>query len=84
MQRCNDFMVQLERMLIGFGKANSIGNTKNEEIAIMLMILKSFVSVQLASIARTLNKPRDLLLSQMVEEIKYQYALFDELEAKPQ
>jgi hypothetical protein len=75
----NEMMVKLERMILGFGSHHSRGG-RNEDVVIALVLLKSLVSLLLASMAKVIGLDRQALLSEFTEEIKDQYQIFDDLE----
>lgn len=77
-----ELMTHLETCVKSFAKENTRGE-KDEDMLIMLLCVKSFLSLMVASIAKVLDdKPKEKLLENMMEEIKDQFLCFDELENK--
>lgn len=78
----SELMDHLQKVTMEFGRRHSRGE-KHEDIEIALLVVKSFTSLMVASIAKVLDdKPKEKLIELMMEEIKDQFFAFDELENK--
>ena len=74
-----EIQAHIEKLISGFGKRHSSGQ-RNEDLVIVLMVLKGLTSSLLASMAKVIDLDKNVLLQQFIDEIKDQFQIFDEFE----